>query len=124
MSITLTLEVTIEGFKDDASPKGNFTARGVSFVLKSAKGCEMEQMTVIAPSFGNSGGLLFLTKDKGLVAKLNKSRGSKPSEIAKLEARIAELEAEKAGKAAKKPVSAEAALKAKIAALEAEAAAK
>ena len=121
MSITLTLEVTIEGFKDEVSAKGNFTARGVSFVLKSAKGCEAEQMAIFTPSNGNAGTVLFLTKDKGLVAKLNKSRAAKPSEIAKLEARIAELEAEKAAKVAKKPVSAEAALRAKLAALEAEA---
>jgi hypothetical protein len=86
MSITLTLEVTIEGFKDEVSDKGNFTARGVSFVLKSAKGCEAEQMAIFTPSHGNAGSILFLTKDKGLVAKVNKARdarGSKPKAEAK-----------------------------------------
>jgi hypothetical protein len=86
MSITLTLEVTIEGFKEEVSDKGNFTARGVSFVLKSAKGCEADQMYLMTPGFGNNGSILFLTKDKGLVAKVNKARdarGSKPKAEAK-----------------------------------------
>lgn len=132
MTITLTLEVMIESFKDEASDKGNFTARGVSFVLKAAKGCEMEQMSIFTPSNGNAGSLLFLTKDKGLVAKVNKAkaaRGSESDEIVRLKAELAELKALKAelaelkaakdGAAAKKPVSEAARLKAELAALKA-----
>lgn len=124
MAIILNLEVSIEGFTEEASAKGNFTARGITFNVTSAKGCEVSQLSVFAPSFGNSGSLLFLTKDVGLAAKVNKSRKAAPSETAKLEAKIAELEAKLAAKAkaTKKPMSAEAALKAKLAALEAAAA--
>ena len=132
MSITLTLEVTIEGFKDEVSDKGNFTARGVSFVLKSAKGCEAEQMAIFTPNHGNGGSILFLTKDKGLVAKVNKARGARGSEsdeivrlkaelaeLKALRAELAELKAAKAGTAAKKPASEAARLKAELEALKA-----
>ena len=123
MTITLMLEVTIESFKDEVSDKGNFTARGVTFDLKAAKGCEVGQMYLLAPGFGNNGSILFLTKDKGLVAKLNKAkaaRGSESDEILALKAEIAALKAAKEGKAPKKPVSSEAArLKAELEALKA-----
>ena len=122
MTITLTLEVTIESFKDEVSDKGNFTARGVSFVLKAAKGCEMDQMSIFTPSHGNAGSVLFLTKDKGLVTKLNKAkaaRGSEADEILALKAEIAALKAAKDGKPAKKPASEAARLKAELEALKA-----
>jgi hypothetical protein len=122
MTITITLDVTIESFKDEVSDKGNFTARGVSFVLKAAKGCEIEQMYLLAPGFGNNGSILFLTKDKGLVAKLNKAkaaRGSESDEILALKAEIAALKAAKDGKPAKKPTSEAARLKAELEALKA-----
>jgi hypothetical protein len=122
MTITITLDVTIESFKDEVSDKGNFTARGVSFVLKAAKGCEIEQMYLLAPGFGNNGSILFLTKDKGLVAKLNKAkaaRGSDTDEILALKAEIAALKAAKDGKLPKKPTSEAARLKAELEALKA-----
>ena len=122
MTITITLDVTIESFKDEVSDKGNFTARGVSFVMKAAKGCEIEQMYLLAPGFGNNGSILFLTKDKGLVAKLNKAkaaRGSESDEILALKAEIAALKAAKDGKPAKKPISEAARLKAELEALKA-----
>ena len=75
MAITITLDVTIEGF-GEKSDKGNFTARGVSFVLKSAKGCDVSQMYVMAPGYGNNGTVLFMTKDEGLAAKVNKSKAA------------------------------------------------
>lgn len=75
MAITITLDVTIEGF-GEKSDKGNFTARGVSFSLKSAKGCDVSQMYVIAPGYGNNGQLLFMTKDEGLAAKVNKAKAA------------------------------------------------
>jgi hypothetical protein len=132
MTITLTLEVMIESFKDEVSEKGNYTARGVSFVLKAAKGCEMAQMAIFTPSNGNAGQILFLTKDKGLVARVNKAkaaRGSDSDEVVRLKAELAELKAIKAelaelkaardGTAVKKPVSEAARLKAELAALRA-----
>lgn len=75
MAITITLDVTIEGF-GDKSDKGNFTARGVSFNVKSAKGCDVSQMYVMAPNYGNNGTVLFMTKDEGLAAKVNKSKAA------------------------------------------------
>ena len=75
MAITITLDVTIEGF-GEKSDKGNFTARGVSFVLKSAKGCDVSQMYVLATGYGNNGQLLFMTKDAELAAKVNKSKAA------------------------------------------------
>ena len=132
MTITLTLEVMIESFKDEVSEKGNYTARGVSFVLKAAKGCEMDQMAIFTPSNGNAGQILFLTKDKGLVTKVNKAkaaRGSESDEIVRLKAELAELKelkaelaalkAAKGGTVAKQPVSEAARLKAELAALKA-----
>lgn len=123
MAIILNLEVLIEGFTEEASAKGYFTARGITFNVTSAKGCEVSQLSLFAPSFGNAGSVLFLTKDVGLAAKVNKARKAAPSATAKLEAKIAELEAKLAAKTtAKKPVSATAKLEAKLAALEAAAA--
>lgn len=75
MAITITLDVTIEGF-GEKSEKGNFTARGVSFNVKSAKGCDVSQMYVMAPGYGNNGTILFMTKDEGLAAKVNKSKAA------------------------------------------------
>jgi hypothetical protein len=81
MTIKLMLEVTIEGFKAEASEKGNYTARGVFAEIKKVTGATAEQITVFAPSYGNAGTCLFLTKDPQLVAKVNKagkaSRGGK-----------------------------------------------
>ena len=122
MSITLTLKVTIDGFSDEASDRGNFSARGITAEVLEIKGCEATQLSTWAPKGGNGGGIAFLTKDKGLAAKINKARdarGSGSDELVRLQARIAELEAAAAGKVAKKPISPAAALKAKIAALEA-----
>jgi hypothetical protein len=98
MAITLMMEVTIEGFSDEASAKGNHTARGMTCEVKSAKGCDAAQVTAMPTQFGNGGSILFLTKDKGLVAKLNKAKKSPADEIAALRAEIAAL---KAGKKAK-----------------------
>lgn len=75
MAITITLDVTIEGF-GEKSDKGNFTARGVSCVLKAAKGCDVSQMYVMAPGYGNNGQLLFMTKDAELAAKVNRSKAA------------------------------------------------
>jgi len=121
MAIILNLEVRIEGF-GEITEKGNFSARGITFDVTSVKGCEASQLTLLAPSHGNGGTILFMTKDVGLAAKVNKSRKAAPSATAKLEAEIAELKALLAAKATKKPLSAEAALKAEIAALKAAAA--
>jgi hypothetical protein len=75
MAISVILEVTIEGF-GDKSEKGNFTARGVSFVAKSAKGCELDQIYMMAPNYGNNGTVLFMTKNEALATKVNKSKGA------------------------------------------------
>ena len=102
MPITITVDVTIEGF-GDKSEKGNHTARGVSCKVKSAKGCEVEQMYVMAPGFGNNGTILFMTKDEGLAAKVNKSKeavGAKPKAMtAEEKAEWEEFQAFKAMKA-------------------------
>jgi hypothetical protein len=124
MAITLILEVTIEGFKSEATEKGNFTARGVTFDVKHAKGCDESPLAMLAPNYGNNGTILFMTKDKGLVAKVNSARaarGSAADEITALRAEIAALKAAKEGKprgAKKAPTEAEL-LKAELDALKA-----
>lgn len=75
MAISVILEVTIDGF-GDKSEKGNFTARGVSFVAKSAKGCELDQLYLMAPNYGNNGTVLFMTKNEALATKVNKSKAA------------------------------------------------
>ena len=122
MAIILNLEVRIEGF-GEKTEKGNFSARGITFDVTSAKGCEVSQLSLLAPSHGNGGTILFMTKDVGLAAKVNKARKTEPSAEAELKAEIAELKAKLAAKTtAKKPVSATAKLEAELAALKAAAA--
>lgn len=71
MAIKITLEVCIERFKEPASDKGNFTAQGMTLEIKKIVGAVEEQFTIFAPSGGNSGSILFLTKDPQLVKKTN-----------------------------------------------------
>ena len=96
MAIRIMLEVMIESFATEASAKGNHSARGVSCKVTGAKGCDASAINIIAPSFGNAGSLLFLTKDKALVAQLNKAKAAKPSAEEQLAKALAELEALKA----------------------------
>ena len=123
MAITLTLKVTIEGFAAEASARGNYSGRGISFEMLDVKGCEASQLSVWAPMDGNGGSIGFLTKDAGLAAKVNKARDARMSprdEIAALKAEIAALKAKdgKARGAKKEPTEAEL-LKAELAALKA-----
>jgi hypothetical protein len=54
--------------------------------VKSAKGCDAAQVTAMPTQFGNGGSILFLTKDKGLVTKLNKAAKAKPKGAAPMTA--------------------------------------
>lgn len=124
MAITLTLKVTIEGFAAEANARGNYSGRGISFEMLDVKGCEASQLSVWAPMEGNGGSIGFLTKDVGLVAKVNKAREARMSprdEIAALKAEIAALKAAKEGKArgAKKAPTEAELLKAELEALKA-----
>lgn len=124
MAITMTLKVTVDGFADKANINGNFSARGIVAEVLDIKGCEASQLSVWAPNGGNGGNVAFLTKDVGLVAKVNKAREARMSprdEIAALKAEIAALKAAKDGKArgAKKAPTEAELLKAELEALRA-----
>jgi hypothetical protein len=124
MAITLTLKVTIDSFAAEATARGNFGARGITAEVIDVKGCEASQLSVWTPMEGNGGNVSFLTKDVGLVAKVNKAREARMSprdEIAALKAEIAALKAAKEGKArgAKKAPTEAELLMAELAALKA-----
>jgi len=74
MTIKITLEVSIDRFKAEASEKGNYTAQGMTLEIKKIVGAVEEQFTIFAPSHGNAGNILFLTKDPQLVKKTNAAR--------------------------------------------------
>ena len=124
MAITLTLKVSIDGFATEANVRGNYSGRGISFEVLDVKGCETSQLSVWTPKEGNGGSIGFLTKDVGLVAKVNKAREARMSprdQIAELKAEIAALKAAKEGKArgAKKAPTEAELLKAELEALKA-----
>jgi hypothetical protein len=71
MTIKITLEVTIDRFKAEASEKGNFTAQGITCEVTKIVGAVAEQMTVFPPKGGNAGQIMFIAKDPQLVKKVN-----------------------------------------------------
>jgi hypothetical protein len=73
MSITLTIKVTVESFKLDASAKGYFMARGIRGELVSVDGAKAEQIEVFNFNHGN-GTIGFATKSFPLVKTLQEAK--------------------------------------------------